>query len=76
MIHVKKAQPAPPDAQESLQQSVTALLAQLQIGREATAQDMSQRLDGYFGPLEVIQDAVVEACARVPQALKDDICYA
>lgn len=43
MIHVKKAQPAPPDAQESLQQSVTALLAQLQIGREATAQDMSDR---------------------------------
>lgn len=59
-----------------LSASVSAMLADLEAGGEATCRAMARDLDGFAGEVEVSDQAIAEACARVPQRLKDDIAYA
>ena len=59
-----------------LSAAVGAMLAELEAGGEATARRMARDLDGYAGDIVLSPDTIDEACARVPQSLKDDIAYA
>ncbi|TGD67289.1 histidinol dehydrogenase [Tabrizicola sp. WMC-M-20] len=60
----------------ALSATVSAMLADLEVGGEATARRMARDLDGYDGDIAMSEQAISDACARVPQALKDDIAYA
>lgn len=60
----------------SLSETVSKLLAGLETGREETALQMSRELDRWEGSVEVSDEAIEAACARVPQQLKDDIGWA
>ncbi|WP_103334887.1 histidinol dehydrogenase [Pseudotabrizicola formosa] len=59
-----------------LSAKVSAMLADLETGGEATARRMARDLDGHAGDIVMSEQTIAEACARVPQALKDDIAYA
>ncbi|TGD43307.1 histidinol dehydrogenase [Pseudotabrizicola sediminis] len=60
----------------ALSATVSAMLADLEVGGEAAARRMARDLDGYDGDIAMSEQAISDACARVPQALKDDIAYA
>lgn len=76
LTYLKRGEaPAPAEA-VNLSGSVAALLADLETGREATAQRLSAELDRWQGDIVVSDEAIAAACARVPQRLKDDIAYA
>ncbi|MDO9639136.1 MAG: histidinol dehydrogenase [Pseudotabrizicola sp.] len=65
------------DAQGAdLTASVSALLHDLEIGGEAAAHRMARELDGFDGEIVLSDQTIADACARVPQGLKDDIAYA
>lgn len=63
-------------AAADLSAAVSTMLAELERGGEATARRMAQDLDGYAGDIVLSPDTIAQACARVPQSLKDDIAYA
>lgn len=67
--------PAPNEAAD-LTAQVAAMLADLEMGREDTATRMARDLDRFSGEIVVSQQAIADACARVPQQLKDDVAYA
>ncbi len=73
--HVKRSTPdsaRPPD----LSATVASLLAELEAGGEMVARRMARDLDKYDGDIVLSPDTIAAACARVPQALRDDIGYA
>jgi sulfopropanediol 3-dehydrogenase len=76
LTYLKRGQAAAPAEAVNLSGSVAALLAELETGREAVALRLSQELDRWQGDILVSDQAIAEACARVPQRLKDDIAYA
>jgi sulfopropanediol 3-dehydrogenase len=59
-----------------LSSAVASMLAELETGREATATRLSAELDRWQGDIVLSDQAIADACARVPQRLKDDIAYA
>lgn len=59
-----------------LSASVSAMLHDLEAGGEETARRMARDLDGFTGDIVLPDQTIAEACARVPQGLKDDIAYA
>jgi sulfopropanediol 3-dehydrogenase len=76
LTYLKRGEtPAPAEA-VNLSGSVAALLAELETGREATAQRLSAELDRWQGDIVVSEEVIADACARVPQRLKEDIAYA
>jgi sulfopropanediol 3-dehydrogenase len=76
LTYLKRGAAPAPDHAESLSGSVAALLAELETGREAVALRLSHELDHWQGDIVVSDQAIAEACTRVPQQLKDDIAYA
>lgn len=67
-----------PEATASSDVSITVarLLADIEAGGEAAARKAARDLDGWDGEIVISDAAIDAACARVPQALKDDITYA
>jgi histidinol dehydrogenase len=76
LTYLKRGQTTAPAEAMNLSGTVAALLADLEAGREGTALRLSQELDHWHGEIVLSDQAVSEACARVPQQLKDDIAYA
>lgn len=76
LTYLKRGQTTSPTEAMNLSGTVAALLADLEAGREGTALRLSQDLDHWHGEIVLSDQAIVEACARVPQQLKDDISYA
>jgi len=76
LTYLKRGAAVAPVEAVNLSGSVAALLAELETGRETTAMRLSQELDRWTGDIIVSDQAISEACARVPQQLKDDIAYA
>jgi sulfopropanediol 3-dehydrogenase len=76
LTYLKRGEPHAPAEAANLSGSVAALLAELEMGREATAQRLSAELDRWQGDIVVSDEAIADACGRVPQRLKDDIAYA
>ncbi|MBN2630518.1 MAG: histidinol dehydrogenase [Rhodobacteraceae bacterium] len=73
--HVKRSIPDSTQATD-LSATVAAMLAELEAGGEAVARRMARDLDKYEGDIVLSADTIAAACARVPQALRDDIDYA
>ncbi|MCA3446532.1 MAG: histidinol dehydrogenase [Rhodobacter sp.] len=76
LTYLKRGERHAPAEAANLSGSVAALLAELETGREATAQRLSAELDRWQGDIVVSDEAIGDACGRVPQRLKDDIAYA
>ena len=76
LTYLKRGQPTAPAEAMNLSGTVAALLADLETGREDTALRLSQELDHWHGEIVLSDQAIRDACARVPQQLKDDISYA
>ena len=74
--YFKRSLPEPLGQSGALTASVAGMLAELEAGREDTAQRMARDLDHFTGDIVVPEHAIAAACARVPQQLKDDIAYA
>jgi len=74
--YLKQAQGETDAKGEALSLTVAAMLAELEVGGEATARRMARDLDQWEGEIVISPEAIKAACARVPQQLKDDIAYA
>lgn len=74
--YFKRGEAATPGQAADLSGRVSAMLAELELGGEAVATRMARELDQYEGEIIVSDQAIADACARVPQQLKDDIAYA
>ena len=69
---------APIDAAVSadVSSTVARLLAEIEAGGEAAATRIAREFDHWDGEIVLSEEAIANACARVPQTLKDDIAYA
>ncbi len=76
LTYLKRGQIAAPAEATDLSSAVASMLAELETGREATAIRLSAELDRWQGEIVLSDQAIADACARVPQRLKDDIAYA
>lgn len=76
VTYLKRAEAVDPAESTDLTAKVAALLAEIEAGGEVVARRLARELDNFQGEIEVSDDAIEAACARVPQGLKDDIAYA
>jgi len=76
VTYLKRAKPADTLQGSDLSAKVAAILAEVEEGGEAVARRLARDLDHFEGEIEISEAAIAEACARVPQGLKDDIAYA
>ena len=74
--YLKKATKSARTDAADVSQTVSAMLSDIEQGGEAAARRYATQLDGYDGPIVLSADAIAEACARVPQGLRDDITFA
>ncbi len=75
-LHLKRAEAEAPGAAQSLTATVSALLDELDRGREAAALRMARDFDGWTGPVDLSPGVIAEASARVPQDQRDAILWA
>ena len=76
ITYLKRATPRPPEENSDLRDQVRLMLARIEAGGEAAVRDYARRLDGWKGGMILSEDARRAACARVPQALQNDIRFA
>ena len=74
--YLKKATKSARTDAADVSQTVSAMLSDIEQGGEDAARRYATQLDGYDGPIVLSADAIAEACARVPQGLRDDITFA
>ncbi len=73
---LKRATPIDAAVAEDVSATVARLLAEIEAGGEPVAQRLARDLDRFEGDIVVSEQAMADACARVPQSLRDDIAYA
>ncbi|WP_425072233.1 histidinol dehydrogenase [Sagittula sp. S175] len=73
---LKSAPGLPPAAQNDISDTVQVMLARVRLGREDAARDYAERLDHWTGPVVTPPEAIAEARAQVPDALKQALGYA
>jgi len=56
--------------------TVEAILAEIEAGGDEAVRRYSAKFDKYAGNIELTAEEIEEACARVPQKLRDDIDFA
>ncbi|WP_297772369.1 histidinol dehydrogenase [uncultured Roseovarius sp.] len=76
MTHLKTAPGEPPKTASDVADTVQIMLARLRSGGAQVALEYARQLDGWQGAIAVPRAEIDAACARVPQALKDDIGWA
>jgi sulfopropanediol 3-dehydrogenase len=74
--HLKQGQAVAAAAQADLSAQVSAILSEIEAGREDAALAVARRLDRWEGPVEIGPAAIAAAAARVPPALREDIAWA
>ena len=57
-------------------QIVAEILENIETGGEAAALEYAKKFDRYSGNVQLTQEEIDAACAKVPQKLKDDILFA
>lgn len=57
-------------------ETVRTILTEIEAGGDEAARRYAEKFDGYSGKLILTEDEIEEACADVPQKLKDDIAFA
>lgn len=55
---------------------VSTILSDIEEGGEKTALEYAAKFDRYQGNVQLTEDEIEAACAKVPQKLKDDILFA
>jgi sulfopropanediol 3-dehydrogenase len=74
---LKRAQARPYHAREDVRDTVSAMLADIEVRGEAAVRDWSLRLDGWAPDSFLVSDAQVrEASASLPVELKEHIAFA
>ena len=74
---LKRARVGPEHASHDMREAVSAMLADIELRREAAVRDWSQRLDGWAPDSFVVESSEVdEAAAAVPDDLKQHIAFA
>lgn len=76
VTYLKKARLTAQTGAADLQDSVRAILGEIEDGRDAAALRYAAKFDRYDGPVLLSADDIAAACAQVPQKLKDDIHFA
>ena len=76
LIHLKAARATPPETPADIADTVRIMLARLRAGGAQVALEYARQLDGWQWPVTVSRAEIEAACARVPQALRDDIAWA
>lgn len=74
--YLKKATKTAQTGEAEVSRTVATMLADIEENGEPAARRYAAQLDGYEGPVVLSADAIAEACARVPQGLRDDIAFA
>jgi sulfopropanediol 3-dehydrogenase len=73
--YLKKAIKTAQTGASDVHQIVSDILVDIEQGGEDAARKYAAQFDGYDGPVLLDADAIAEACARVPQSLRDDIAF-
>lgn len=76
ITYLKKAKARPAVEHKDLRDIVATMLANIDHGGEAAVRDYARKLDNWTGDIVVSPAARAAACARVPEALKEDIRFA
>ena len=74
--YMKRAEMTTGEQAADLSGTVARLLGEIESGGEDAARRLARTLDRWDGDIAISDEAIEAACARVPQALKDDIAYA
>ena len=74
--YFKRGAPVDARAANDVSSKVAQLLAEIEAEGEAAATRAAREFDGWDGDIILSDDAIAQACARVPQSLKNDIAYA
>ncbi|MBC7676126.1 MAG: histidinol dehydrogenase [Rhodoferax sp.] len=74
--YFKRGAPVDARAANDVSSKVAQLLAEIEAEGEAAATRAARDFDGWDGDIILSDDAIAQACARVPQSLKNDIAYA
>ncbi|MFZ7093997.1 histidinol dehydrogenase [Primorskyibacter sp. 2E233] len=76
ITYLKKAKARPAVEHKDLRDTVASMLANIDEGGEEAVRDYARKLDNWTGDIVVSAAARAAACARVPEALKEDIRFA
>ncbi|MFW8594462.1 histidinol dehydrogenase [Cribrihabitans neustonicus] len=76
VTYLKKAGPRPAAENADIRDTVAIMLARIAQGGEAEVREYAERLDKWTGRITVTPAEREAACARVPDALKEDIRFA
>ena len=76
VTYLKQARPRPDTETGDVRDMVRVMLARIRQDGEAAVTRYAQTLDRFHGDIVLSDTARAAACARVPEALKDDIRFA
>lgn len=76
MQFLKKAVKTPASGEDETRAIVQELIAQIRAGGEAKARELSARLDGWHGDINLTKANIHRLTAAIPQCVKDDIDFA
>ena len=75
-VYLKAAEKTPASDAGDVQETVRAILSEIENAGEAAAKRFAEQFDKYDGNIILTRDEIDAAAARVPQKLKDDIRFA
>jgi sulfopropanediol 3-dehydrogenase len=76
ITYLKKADPRPETENSDIRDLVSVMLTNIERDGEEAVRRYARKLDGWTGDIVLSDTDRLAACARVPQALKDDIQFA
>lgn len=76
VTYLKQAAPRPATENNDIRDIVSVMLANINDQGEDAVRRYAEQLDGWTGDIVLSDERRIAACARVPDALKDDIQFA
>ncbi|RTE85436.1 histidinol dehydrogenase, partial [Aliidiomarina sp. B3213] len=76
ITYLKRATPRPSEENSDLRDQVRIMLARIEAEGEEAVRDYARRLDHWQGEMILSEEDRRAACARLPQALQNDIRFA
>lgn len=74
--YLKKAAKTARSDSESVRGAVQNILDDIESGGDRVAMRYAKKFDRYVGNIVLTEQEISAACGKVPQKLRDDICYA
>ncbi|MAX74702.1 MAG: histidinol dehydrogenase [Nioella sp.] len=75
-IYLKQATHRPNTDAGEVQETVRAILSEIEAGGDSAARDYAAKFDRHDGPILLSEEDIAAACALVPEQLKADIRFA